>query len=63
MPTTVKITSKVLRIMGPDATSYPDIELAERGIEQQVSEIDWGQAEDAINDQLPDGWYCKLEDY
>jgi hypothetical protein len=35
---------------------------SEEAIETTVKVIDWSQVEDAINDQLPDGYYCKVDD-
>ena len=58
----ITVATYKVRIMGPDVVDYPDIELAEKGIEIQVSEVDWNMIENLINDQLPDGWYCKIED-
>lgn len=28
----------------------------------EVNNISWAAAEDALNDQLPDGYYAKIED-
>jgi hypothetical protein len=48
--------------MGPDVSGEPNIDLAERGIEVEVNELDLGKVENVINDMLPEGWYCKIED-
>lgn len=58
----ITVATYKIRIMGPDATEYPDIDLAERGIEIEVTEIDWSKIIAIINDGLPEGWYCKIED-
>jgi len=58
----IRIATYRLRIMGPDATEYPDIDLAERGIEIDITELDLGKVEETVNSMLPDGWYCKIED-
>jgi hypothetical protein len=48
--------------MGPDVSGEPNVDLAERGIEVEVAELDLGKIEQIINDMLPEDWYCKIED-
>lgn len=59
---TTRIASYRLRIMGPDVSGEPNVDLAERGIEVEVAELDLGKIEQIINDMLPEDWYCKIED-
>ena len=56
----VKVTSKVVRVMASGETMRTAG--SEEAIETTVKVIDWSQVEDAINDQLPDGYYCKVDD-
>ena len=50
-----RIAHMSVRVMGPD--DAPD------DINQEVNDgLNWSQVEDSINDQLPDGYYCKVED-
>jgi len=57
-------TSKHLRIMVPDVreSDEEDKELMEQQIEQVVQGINWPMFEQLLNDSLPDGYYCKIED-
>ena len=65
MANIVKVAIKVLRVMGPDVmelNSPTDRKIAEEEIERTVNTIDWSSIEDAANDNLPDGYYAKIDD-
>jgi len=48
----MKLVKKyTIRIMGPD-----------EGAEINLDEIGLSHAEDVINDELPDGYYCEIEE-
>lgn len=51
----IKITTKTIRVMAPN-------EATDSENEDVVEAMNWSHIEDSINDQLPDGYYCKLED-
>jgi hypothetical protein len=63
-----QVTSKHIRIMGPDAKTFAgsdnpaQLGAIEAGIETEVGMIDWSDIEGRISDQLPEGYYCKIED-
>ena len=58
----------VLRIEGPDSTPAEEGSAEDwRETDMEVLDILTGRclldAQDAVNDHLPDGYYCKIEDY
>ena len=55
-----RVTGKNLRVMASAETMQSAD--SEQDVENVVSGIDWSAVEDAVNDQLPDGYYCKLDD-
>ncbi len=55
-----RIAIKVVRIMASDDTLRTAG--SEEAIEATVMSIDWGNVEVAINEQLPEGYYCKVDD-
>jgi hypothetical protein len=61
----VRVTQKTLRVMGPDVTLLndpEDREIQEEEIEHTVKNIVWERVVDEINDQLPEGYYAKIDD-
>jgi hypothetical protein len=56
----IRVANKVLRVMASDEVARTAG--SEQAIEDTVTSIDWSQVEDAVNDQLPEGYYCKLDD-
>lgn len=57
-------TSKHLRIMVPDVRELDDEDKpqAEQQIEETINGINWDMYEQLLNDSMPDGYYCKIED-
>lgn len=55
-------TSKHLRIMVPDVRDEEDVEAAEKEIEGVIDGINWNMFEQLLNDSMPNGYYCKIED-
>ena len=51
----VKLVTKVVRIMRKDES--PDAEEA-----TILASVDWNDVEDSLNDQLPEGYYAKIDD-
>lgn len=57
---THRLATKAIRIESNFAGATPgDTDIANQ---QVYNSIDWSKAEDAINSQLPDGYYAKVDD-
>jgi hypothetical protein len=62
---TVRVASRILRVMGPDVTVHNakiDRDIAEEEITRVVATIDWSAIEDEIDALLPEGYYVKVEE-
>lgn len=55
-----QIYSKTIRIFGPDEASYESEADWHEANEDVLSNLDWEDMEDDINELLPEGFYCKL---
>jgi hypothetical protein len=47
-----------IRIEGPESTD----DKAGLTIDDYIESIDWSNVEGLINDSLPEGYYCKIEE-
>jgi hypothetical protein len=57
-----RIVTKTIRIMGEGLKENENPGDFDRRNMAMEADISWSQVEDAVNDQLPDGYYAKLED-
>lgn len=55
----VPVATMKLRVMGPDVLLG---HATEKEIEETVQSINWAAVEDSINDQLPEGYYAKVDE-
>jgi len=49
--------------MGPSITEYDSGADFDEANEDALSNIDWETVEDDLNEMLPEGFYCKIEDH
>lgn len=58
----VRLTRKTIVVMGPGWNAYPSSQKFDEANQIVLDELDWNSVLDALSDQLPKGFYCKLED-
>jgi hypothetical protein len=56
-----QIYFKYIRIFGPNEATYESEADWHEANDDALSNIDWDDVEDDINDLLPEGFYCKIE--
>jgi hypothetical protein len=57
----VRVALYALHIMGPDATQFPDVESKEKEIEDTIRNLDLNFISAAVTNELPGGYYAKIE--
>lgn len=58
----IKISAKMIRIMGPGLRLDDNLTVYDERNQSALDGIDWLEVEDVVNNQLPEGYYCKVED-
>lgn len=54
-----------IRVMGPplrEEQPASEVDAEHREVDEILKGRVLGDVEDTLNDQLPEGWYCKVED-